>query len=108
MDSKKIVAWVKEPGKAPEKREVSDDLKTLQSIVGGYVETVTFGDVVVLCDEEGKLKGKPKNCIVVTASRLPVAFVGTIALVGHDGEDFADCPKAPDAQGKDFSRVYLL
>lgn len=34
----------------------------LQSIVGGYIEVVSLHDGrLVVCDEEGKLKGKERN-----------------------------------------------
>ena len=100
--------YIKEPNKKPELREVENDLKTLQKIVGGYIETVTFGNVVVLCDEEGRLNWKPKNCVVISPSRMPVDFVGTIVFVGYDGEDFTDCPKIPQSEGAEETRVYVL
>lgn len=66
---------------------ISPTLKNLQNIVGGYIETVTFGDSVVICNEEGRLLGLPHNCTINGFS-----FVGDIAIVGIDGEDFGDCP----------------
>jgi len=37
-------------------------LDELQSIVGGYIEVVSLHDGrLVVCDEEGKLKGKERN-----------------------------------------------
>ena len=47
----------KKPGEAPEIRDVANDLEALQKLVGGYIETVTAGDVVIICNEEGKMKG---------------------------------------------------
>ena len=68
--------------------EIRNDLKTLQSIVGGYIEAVPVGDgVVVICDEEGRLKGKPYNCTI-----NGISFVGTIILCGDGEEDFTDYP----------------
>lgn len=32
-------------------------LAALQKIVGGYIETVPFEDVLLICNEEGKLQG---------------------------------------------------
>ena len=52
-------------------------LKVMQSLVGGYIETVTLADdVVILCDEEGRLKDLPDNCEIGG-----VMFVGTILIV---------------------------
>ena len=66
---------------------IYDSLKNLQNIVGGYIEAVGFGDMIILCDEEGRLKNKPYNCQIGRTS-----FVGTIVAVGSDGEEFADVP----------------
>lgn len=82
------VIW-KEPGKAFEVREVENTLEALQKAVGGYIETFTFAeDACVICDEEGRLKGKPYNCEIWT-----VDFCGTILIVGVDGEEFTDVPE---------------
>ena len=43
---------------------ISNTLENLQRTVGGYIETVTLpGGVVIICDEEGRIKGKPFNCV---------------------------------------------
>lgn len=38
-----------------------DDLKTMQSLVGGYIEAVALADprFTLFCNEEGKLEGLP-------------------------------------------------
>ncbi len=66
---------------------VSPTLENLQKHVDGYIEAVRFGDMIILCDEEGRLKNKPYNCQIGRTS-----FVGTIVAVGSDGEEFADVP----------------
>ena len=38
--SEKIRVLVIEPGKNPEEREIDNDLKTMQELVGGYIEPV--------------------------------------------------------------------
>ena len=67
----------------------STSLGNLQRIVGGYIETVTFPDlgVVVICNEEGRLRGLPYCCTI-----RGVSFVGDIMVYGIDGENFADVP----------------
>lgn len=76
----------KRPGEAWEPIEVENELKPLQQAVGGYLESFTFADdACVLCDEEGRLKGKPYNTTV-----CGVPFVGTVLIVGVDGKEFAD------------------
>lgn len=55
-------------------------LKILQEQVGGYIEVVPFEDnIVIVCDEEGRLKGKP-----YTATVRGIDFVGTIVFLGAD------------------------
>ena len=79
---------------------ISDTLRNLQKTVGGYIECVTLnsftitekGEVsntrlVIICDEEGRLKGKPHNCAV-----SGIDFCGDIIVIGAYGEEFADIP----------------
>ena len=82
----KILVVIKEPGQPPRVEPVFENtLENFQKTVGGYIETVTLAsDLIIVCDEEGRLKDKPHNCRV-----LNVDFVGTILAVGSDGEDFA-------------------
>lgn len=49
-----------EPGKEARMTEVGNDLRSLQSLVGGYIEaTYPFDDPVALvCNDEGKIKFK--------------------------------------------------
>lgn len=84
----KIKVIRKAPNKAPERIEIENTLEALQWEVGGYIETVTLAsDLVVICDEEGRLKGKAANCRI-----CGIRFVGTILIAGVDGEEFTDVP----------------
>lgn len=77
-------AWMKTPGMAPHTVIIPNELKMLQQLVDGYIECVTYPGFVVICDEEGLMKGKAYNC---TIDGMP--YVGTILAVGEDGEEFA-------------------
>ena len=84
----------KRPGEAWEPIEVENELKPLQQAVGGYLESFTFAeDACVLCDEEGRLKGKPYNTTV-----CGVPFAGTVLIVGVAGEDFSDLTEQMEAR----------
>ncbi len=86
--SKKIDVLIKDPGKKPRHVAISDRLENLQKTVGGYIETVTLNtDLVIICDEEGRLKDKPYNCRI-----CGVDFVGTIIFAGIAGDEFSDIP----------------
>lgn len=80
----------KRPGCLPELVQVENTLEALQQEVGGYIETVTFArDACIICNEEGRLMGLPYN-----VTYAGVDFVGTILIVGVDGEEFSDLPDA--------------
>lgn len=80
----------KKPGCEPEIIEMENTLQALQTEVGGYIETVTIAtDTVIICNEEGRLRGLPYNCRFVG-----VDFVGTILVVGRNQDEFCDVPEA--------------
>lgn len=84
----KIKVLIKRPGEPPRSVWISDTLENLQRTVGGYIEIVTVQrGLVVICDEEGVLKGKPFNCKINGFS-----FVGDIIVAGAEGEELADYP----------------
>lgn len=75
-----------EPGKAPITINIENSLESLQGQVGGYIETVTIAtDTVIICDEEGKLKGKPYNFRL-----CGMDFVGIVLIAGCDEDEFCD------------------
>lgn len=83
-----INVWVKAPGKAPELRTVPNTLEAMQEIVDGYIETYPIAkNLVIICNEEGKLLGLDYNCKIAGEY-----FVGTLIFAGVDGEEFDDAP----------------
>lgn len=72
---------------------VSDKLENLQRTVGGYIEIVTILNdidgkkVVLIYDEEGKLKGYEPNFRMYGDQ-----IVGTVIICGAEGEDLTDIP----------------
>ena len=83
----------KAPGCAPEPRDIPNTLEELQAAVGGYIETVTIEeDCVIICNEEGRLRGMPHN-----VKFLGVDFVGPILIAGVSDEGFTDLP--PEGMG---------
>lgn len=80
----------KEPGGAYFYDKLRNDLESFQACVGGYIEAIPIdcsGSIIVICDEEGRIKKKPYNCTIDG-----ISFVGPIVIVGVDGEEFADAP----------------
>lgn len=84
----KINVLAKHPGEPFRWIRIENTLEALQEAVGGYIETVTVAkNLVVICDEEGRLKGKP-FCHHI----FGVDFVGDIIIAGVRGDEFSDVP----------------
>lgn len=82
-------ALIKNPGDESFREIITEnDLKSLQRLVGGYIETVTLAtDACIICNEEGRIMGMQPNC-----NYCGIDFVGPILIVGVDEADFCDCP----------------
>lgn len=77
----------KEPGKPAELKDIPNELEDLQELVDGWVEAHTITeDMVIICNEEGRIRQMPFNC------RVFVDWVGPIAFVGCKGDEFCDVP----------------
>lgn len=95
---KMISALVKRPGEPPRHVNLSDRLESLQKTVEGYIETVTLTtDMVILCNEEGRLRDLPFNCMI-----KGITFVGTIVICGRKDDEFADLP----CSWKDMKKLF--
>lgn len=67
---------------------VENELSALQALVGGPIEVVTpCADLAIVCNEEGRLLGLPRNCRIMGTD-----YVGDIFLCGIDGDEFTDMP----------------
>lgn len=72
---------------------ISSSLENLQKTVGGYIEAVGIGEgMVILCNEEGKIRQLPYNIRVGTPSLIVDIICGDLIVVGADGEEFTDVP----------------
>ena len=86
LKENQILVVIKEPGQAPRVEPLFDNtLEAFQKAVGGYIETVTITeDLIIICNEEGRFKGLPFNVEVAG-----VGFVGTVIAVGAKDDEFA-------------------
>lgn len=83
---------------------VSDSLENLQKTVGGYIETVTLDNgVMLICNEEGKIRDMPYNFTLRIPPRITMfevinelfgqcKFFGTVIACGAEGDQLADIP----------------
>ena len=81
---------IKEPGEGWRVEDIHNTLEGFQQAVGGHIETLTtesLHGLVLIFDEEGRLRGKTPNLIVEGEE-----IVGTVVLCGTDGDDFAPVP----------------
>lgn len=84
----KIKIMIKEPEKTPYFTEIENSLEEMQKAVGGYIETVTIAsDLVIICNEEGRVRDFPYNCNI-----CGISFVGTILFCGILNDEFCDVP----------------
>ena len=85
-------ALIKKPGKPFQRIDIDGELKTLQKLVGGYIEVVPVRkDTVCVCNEEGRLIGLEPNCAI-----NDIDFVGTILILGSKDCDFCDIEEVVD------------
>lgn len=71
---------IKDPGFPPYLAHIPNEPEALRQFVGGRFQTVTIAcDLVVICNEDGRMKGLPLNCAV-----CGMDFSGTILICSHD------------------------
>ena len=75
-----IKVFIKHPGKLGYTAVIKNELKEMQELVGGYIETVMFGEnLVIVCNEEGMIIPLPYNMM---------KLYGTFFVVGISGDEF--------------------
>ena len=85
---------VKNVGEQGEIREVKNDLKPLQEIVGGYIEVYPINNnILIICNEEGKLNSLLPNIDIITVDaytgqQSKETIVGNIAFASAGIDDF--------------------
>ncbi|WP_405356302.1 DUF3846 domain-containing protein [Ruminococcus sp.] len=87
-----------EPFTNPYTKEIKGDLKSMQAIVGGYIEAVypfDDPDVALVCNEEGKLEGLTPNRFLLNRNNGVCDFIcGDFFLcyAPADSENFESMP----------------
>lgn len=70
-------------------KEIPNTLEAMQAEVDGYIETVAApGNCVIVCNEEGRIKGLPYN---TTLENIP--FYGPLFICGEKDDEFCDVPQ---------------
>ena len=81
MKEEKIKCLLVEPYKLPKEIEIDNTLEAKQKIVDGLIECVYFNDVIIICNEEGKINGMIPNRDIGS----DIVF-GPFLIVGDDYE----------------------
>lgn len=90
----------KQPGQDPRSMVIPNELKVMQQLVGGHIETLRISDNgILVMNEEGKLLGLEENFYL---GAIGDTIVGPVLVVGEDGEDFASLP---DDEAAEISRI---
>lgn len=82
---------VVEPMENPIIKEIDGTLEEMQSIVGGLIQMIMIdNEVALLCDDEGKLKGKPLNRALYMDDEIFDVIGGTffICSAPTESDDF--------------------
>lgn len=90
-------AIICEPIKRARIAEIKSDLKSLQSLVDGYIQVVyPFEDRIgIVCNDEGKLNGlEPNRGLKDENGELYDILVGTFVIVGLSNENFKSLNEA--------------
>lgn len=75
---------VKKVRQLPEVKEIECTLENMKNIVDGYIECFpVFGDILCVCNEEGKLNGLPVNFLFKGD-----IIVGDVFFCAEGAEDF--------------------
>jgi hypothetical protein len=101
--SRPIRALMIQPDNTYEVREIEQDIRTWQRLVGGYIEAVTTDHCIFWCDEDGKYKEQPCNTLatylwwkISPEMETQDVLQGTVLVTGLDDGDQGDSLPVPD------------
>ena len=100
--TEKIYVITKRPGCPARHVWMSNSLEAFQKAVGGYIETVSLAtDAVIVCNEEGRLRGLERNCSI-----CGVDFVGDLVLCGVHKDAFTSWPLGWEVTKRTFPQLF--
>jgi hypothetical protein len=107
-----IRALIIQPDNTYEVREIQQDIRTWQRIVGGYIEAVTTDHCNFWCDEDGNYKEQPCNTLatylwwkISPEMETQDVLQGTVFVTGLDDGDQGDSLPVPDEVVELFVRI---
>lgn len=82
MEEEKIKCLLVKPYELPQEVEIKNNLESLQEKVKGMIECVCYDDVILICNEEGKINGMRWNRDIGSD-----IIYGPFLIVGDDYEN---------------------
>ncbi len=83
---------------------IPNELGVMQQLVDGYIEIITLlDDLVIICNEEGRINGMKKNFRI---DALNDFVFGPALFVGADGEEFCSIKEEHEKLIKDFFEMF--
>ena len=91
----KVVRCYKPGGVQEDLTEVLS-LKQAQKLIGGWVESITYGKLTIWCDEEGKIKQLPPTMRINGNLQVGTLYAGRLSSKGLVPVDEDDLRKFED------------
>lgn len=82
MEEEKIKCLLVKPYELPQEVKIKNNLESLQEEVQGMIECVYYDDVILICNEEGKINGMHWNRDIGSD-----IIYGPFLIVGDDYEN---------------------
>ena len=108
MTDETMKILVVEPEKQPYTMGIDGSLESMQAVVKGYIEMLSpyRDNVVLVCNEEGKLDGLPENRLLRDQRGVPYDVIcGTFFLVGMGEED---CCSLTEQQIDRYTKAFYI
>ena len=71
----------KQPNKKPKKVRIENNLEDMRKLVGGDIKILNYSDVLLVCNNKGKIKGLEPNVLLKNNM-----IYGSFFIVGDDKE----------------------
>ena len=99
-----------EPGLSPREAVIGKDLKSMQGVVGGWIEPVSppfhKDDAIIVCNDEGKIAGLPLNQPIRLEDGSIYDVIAGTFFICRAPEDSEDFESLTDEQIDIYKRMY--
>lgn len=100
-ENRYIEVLFKKPNRNPKRITIENSLEAMQRLVGGNIEVVQLDDALLICNEEGKIRGLEPNVVLGKDT-----ICGSFFIAGDDYEN-ADFVSLTKKQFRRFESKFL-